>query len=527
MDYSHVGEKGARDLLAATRFCPKLARVWLHGNTDIPAALLQQLGEKLRSRLGKSLRGGLSSEAFHSLVSVALERRAMRSVCSEPHPVKAGPTAQKGSHTTTHDGESLADCVARLAIAGFRQRCPPGYGGVAGSSGGRTVVAAFVEEDPHGSLKLVALGSGTRFMNAAVVAAEAGASSHDQSSQPSPVVKDSHAEMLARRALIRSERLRRSHISAHSQFRRGCGQFFRFYDARACAGSRYFHAQLYRAQQSGTTAALCPFELTEDCLQQPRDGVTGSTNAVFRLRHGFRFHFYTSTAPCGAASSHTAAGPTVSSSATTCLAKAASGGASGTCEAWTPGHRKSCTDKIRRWLREGCQGKHLVPLLGRVPVASVTVGLKFSTECVAALQCAAQKTNESGGGSSPSRSEVWSCEPVYVWGTKCLLETLDIRVQEKSDESSIQSMAVAKKGGVGSGTMVAVASLQGKGGNSDACFVWSIGDGDGPDSMHVHDGRTGLTLDGRLSCCCPQVLAIERGVLAGRTSSLALSPASD
>lgn len=205
MDYSDVGEKGARALLAALRFCPKLARVWLHGNIAIPTVLLQQLSENLSSRLGQSLRGGLSCEAFQSLVSKTLERRAMGLpvLSGGTHLVEAAHTAQTGSHSTNDDGATLADCVARLAIAGFRQRCPRGYGGVAGSSGGRTVVAAFVEEDPQGRLRLVALGSGTRFMNAAVVAAEAEAGPSNRGRRPSPVVKDSHAEMLARRALIR------------------------------------------------------------------------------------------------------------------------------------------------------------------------------------------------------------------------------------------------------------------------------------------------------------------------------------
>ena len=159
-----------------------------------------------------------------------------------------------------------------------------------------------------------------------------------------------------------------------------------------------------------------------------------------------------------------------------CGDQAGSGGTLGTCDVWQSGQRKSCTDKIRRWLREGIQGSHLLPLVGRIDISTVTIGLKYSEACVTALQSDRTVTIS---GHAVHESPVDT--PVHQ--TKVLLDTFTPPTKTtRSGETSQRSA-----------TMTAVASLQSQSGNSDACFVWSMGDGE---QLHPHDGRTGLGLDG-------------------------------
>ena len=230
LDYSGIGATGGHRLLTASANCPQLARVWLHGNDGVPLQTATALHALLDDNLQRFLRGGLTDTEYQHGVRDRLRLRASRCAARHHHLTDQAFSSLSSSLSSPPPVASLADRVARLAVAGFHRRCPAGYGGVSGVSGGKMVVAAFIQESPHGRLRLVALGSGTRFMNAAVVAAEAGgvgvgvggadtaASSASATAacgndrRASPVVKDSHAEVLARRALIRCVRCTRGFV---------------------------------------------------------------------------------------------------------------------------------------------------------------------------------------------------------------------------------------------------------------------------------------------------------------------------
>lgn len=86
------------------------------------------------------------------------------------------------------EGPTLADRLAAACIAEYQMRCRAHHEGWRGQS----VVAGFVLQNGK-RLQVVALGVGTKFMAPSVALADA----------DSELLHDSHAEVLARRALRR------------------------------------------------------------------------------------------------------------------------------------------------------------------------------------------------------------------------------------------------------------------------------------------------------------------------------------
>ena len=158
---------------------------------------------------------------------------------TEARPKTAVRFAEKNRDSTC----PFADRVASAVIAAFRAKCPAELA----ASYQQTVLAGFVLENMStGSLCVVAFGVGTKFLGQALITAD----------RQGARVRDSHAEVLARRALQRF---------LHSQAR------------LALKGSR----------QADET---CIFEMA------------GMDGKPLRLKEGMRFHFYSSSVPCGNAS---------------------------------------------------------------------------------------------------------------------------------------------------------------------------------------------------------------------------------
>jgi hypothetical protein len=136
---------------------------------------------------------------------------------------------------------AFADRVARLIIAAFRAQCPAALA----DSYRQTVLAGFVLENAAtGALRVAAFGVGTKFLGRALVAADARGER----------VRDSHAEVLARRGL-----------------------------------QRFLHAQARLALASDDNVSI---------FQR----ISRVGGAPLRLREGVHLHFYSSSVPCGNAS---------------------------------------------------------------------------------------------------------------------------------------------------------------------------------------------------------------------------------
>jgi len=204
-----------------------------------------------------------------------------------------------------------------------------------------TISLYFEEAD---ELHVVALGVGTKFMPRDVAKSDG----HRRQR-----VRDSHAEVLARRALLR----------------------FFYREIGSMASAEKESAFLQR-------------------VQGPR----------FRMRPGITLHLYVSTAPCGWASA-TSSSP--GHPLPQCfLAKGSSGGQSApagcvcldsvTDAEGVVGVSLSCSDKIARWQAFGLEGALLSHVLeGPLRLASVTVGRKFDhARCQAALNSRADASSQ-------------------------------------------------------------------------------------------------------------------------------------
>lgn len=137
----------------------------------------------------------------------------------------------------------FADRVANAVIAAFREKCPAELA----ASYRQTVLAGFVLENmATDSLCVVAFGVGTKFLSQELIKADV----------EGMRVRDSHAEILARRAL-----------------------------------QRFLYTQARLALKGND-------RMDETCIFE----MAGVGGKPLRLKQGMRFHFYSSSVPCGNAS---------------------------------------------------------------------------------------------------------------------------------------------------------------------------------------------------------------------------------
>lgn len=394
--------------------------------------------------------------------------------------------ADRGSTCT------LADNIARLVVGAFRDSQPA----IDGHISEQTVVAGFVlvDDDEAQPLELLSWGMGTKFASDTAVA----------SCLDGRIVRDCHAEILARRALLRV-----------------------FYDELIAAADKGISAH-----NNGLTRLRL--------FQPSSEPGVGRSARKYRLRPGLRLVLYTSSMPCGNASlKRWAKGRTErfrsdlgargipseeharlhvtardegqiavlvkgeirsvaslkkdAGEATTSEVPAPvrHAGREGTLAPGTSRPQDlpvgaagtmTCSDKIARWSHLGVQGALLSRWLNPVYLSGVVIGRKYSYEharralCCRLSHSAQAKRWRAPRGDKCSKLAQGVGLPAYQLQHPALMGTA-----VKLDESAIATSG-ARNGG---------ARFSGRDGRASPCLAWALGDTqpeaiDGPSGRAVH-----------------------------------------
>ena len=472
LDHNGICMDGATGLLGAMQMTEDsrkgrgLRRVWLHGNDGVS----EELNARVHAIAGRN--AGAAGERPEQIPRddlTALEAwEDDAALEAEGEAAAAGGGSLPGGFKET--STLFANRVAATAAAAYRRWFPDH----AANTRGAAVIAAIVahERDAsspfdapgHGDrLRVLSLGSGTKFMPREVAAAAAAGGARRWES----VVHDSHAEVLARRAFL-----------------------------RMC-----YREILDIARETSTykvAGAAAPWRLLEPV------GHAGG----FQMRPGITLHLYVSTAPCGSCSMPAMAGGASNPDASFAMrdvddvtwnelwsgvaARHEAGvfapskpvttvkGAAGRGEQApapgvvfarlrdaekVPGVTLSCSDKISRWQALGIQGAMLSHLVPRpLAFSTVVVGRKFNPDRLRLGTCCALR----GFASSAAALRVHPPAHCAALGTTVKLE-----------------------GSAGAGERIERRE-RADAGDSDESLSWARGDA----RASRHDGRTGGPVGG-------------------------------
>jgi hypothetical protein len=349
----HVGfnEEGAHELLRAMEMRlnngQPMRTIWAHGN-DISDDFLTSLTNLCRKRHGK-IDGGSSDEddCDHDDTSHTQYQPKPDGVWdAQECETRALEATKRGDNTDT-TARLKSNRIASHAFSTYKRYCKRHYENAKGAA----CFAAFVAYEKSTSrVKVASLGVGTKFVPPDV-AGSAFVSSRDD------VIRDSHAEILARRNFL-----------------------------------RYLYAEMNDIVAGGKMAS------SGAAVQYNDDNnfsVLEMNDGWFRKRDDVAIHLYVSSAPCGSASLNlesslncfphaTRKGTNVSSADNTIDDEKVPPGCvvlrGGVREAiGNPKQTLSCSDKIAIWCARGVQGSILTASFIKEPIvlSSVSCSRKY------------------------------------------------------------------------------------------------------------------------------------------------------